>query len=135
MNVAILYRQDTETGKEYPLDSEGRGGLDHVTRVMDALESLGYSCELVNVDLDMFEFLRKSNFDLAFNLCDDGFRNNSLLEPHIPAMLDLLCIPYTGSNFFTLASCLDKARTKKILSFLGIPTANFQVFEIGRAHV
>lgn len=128
MNVVILYRKDTEAGKEYPLDSEGRGGLDHVIRIICALESLGHVSELVNVDLDMFEFLRKSNFDLAFNLCDDGFRNNSLLEPHIPAMLDLLRIPYTGSNFFTLASCLDKAHAKKILSFHNIPTANFQVF-------
>lgn len=129
MKVAILYREDTEAGREYPLDSEGRGGLDHIIRIRSALESLGHLSELVNVDLDMFEFLRKSNFDLAFNLCDDGFRNNPLLEPHVPAILDLLRIPYTGSTFFTLASCLDKAHTKKILSFHNIPTANFQVFE------
>ncbi|MFC1700008.1 ATP-grasp domain-containing protein, partial [Candidatus Omnitrophota bacterium] len=90
--------------------------------------ALAHDSQLVNLNLDSYELLRKSNFDLVFNLCDDGFRNSSLLEAHIPAMLDILQIPYTGSNFFTLAVCLNKARTKEILTFHNIPTAEFQVF-------
>jgi len=128
MHIAILYRQPDETGRDYPSDSEGRGGLDHVIRIKGILESFKHDIELVDVNLNMFDYLRKSNFDLAFNLCDDGFRNNSLLEPHVPAMLDILHIPCTGSNFFTLASCLNKAHAKKILHFHGIPTPEFQIF-------
>jgi D-alanine-D-alanine ligase len=128
MNIAILFRKPAEFDQGYSLDCFGRDGLKHIERVKDALQVLGHTPQLVDVNLDAYEYLRKNYFDLAFNLCDDGFRNNSLLEAHIPAMLDILQIPCTGSNFFTLATCVNKARTKEILSFHGIATPEFQVF-------
>jgi D-alanine-D-alanine ligase len=48
-------------------------------------------------------------------------------ESHIPSILEMLRIPYTGSNPLTLAMCLNKARAKEILSYYGIPTARFIV--------
>lgn len=123
-----MYRKTDGDGKDYPLDSKGRGSLGHVQRIKEILEDLNHAPELVNLSLDSYEYLRKSDFDLVFNLCDDGFRNDSLLEAHIPAMLDILQIPYTGANFFTLATCVNKAHAKEILSFHDIPTPEFQVF-------
>lgn len=128
MNVAVLYRKPQDRDQGFPQDSQGRGNLKHVIRVKDALQALGHAAQLVDLNLDTYEQLRKANFDLVFNLCDDGFRNNSLLEAHIPAMLDILEIAYTGSSFFTLATCVNKARTKEILTFHGIATPEFQVF-------
>lgn len=40
-------------------------------------------------------------------------------------MLEFLNIPYTGSDPVTLGICLDKARTKEILSYYKIPTPQF----------
>jgi len=40
-------------------------------------------------------------------------------------MLEMLGLPYTGSGPLTLAIALDKARTKEILSYHGIPVARF----------
>lgn len=45
------------------------------------------------------------------------------MEP--PAILDMLNIPYTGSDPLTLAISLDKARTKEILTYHKIPNAKF----------
>ena len=50
------------------------------------------------------------------------------MEPHVAAMLDILNIPYTGNNYFTLALCQNKARAKDILTFQGVLTPKFQVF-------
>jgi len=42
-------------------------------------------------------------------------------------MLEMLGIPYLASDPLTLAICLDKSRTKEILSYYRIPTAPFAV--------
>ncbi|MBI4864209.1 MAG: D-alanine--D-alanine ligase, partial [Candidatus Riflebacteria bacterium] len=48
-------------------------------------------------------------------------------ESQIPALIEALDIPYTGSDPLTLSICLDKLRAKEILSYHGIPTPGFQV--------
>jgi D-alanine-D-alanine ligase len=47
----------------------------------------------------------------------------------------MLGIPYTGSGPLTLAITLDKARTKEILSFYGIPNPKFQIFREPTTHL
>jgi D-alanine-D-alanine ligase len=44
-------------------------------------------------------------------------------------MLDMLRIPYSGSDPLTLSVCLDKSRTKEILEHYRVPTARFVVVE------
>ena len=48
-------------------------------------------------------------------------------EAHVPALCEFWGVPYTGSDPLTLAICLDKGRTKEILAYHGIPTAEFTV--------
>lgn len=71
-----------------------------------------------------FNDLRRSDVDLVFNVCE-RINNSSLLEPHAASLLDMLQIPYTGSNPFTLGLCIDKIRVKKLLTYHKIPTANW----------
>ncbi len=65
--------------------------------------------------------------DIVFNIAE-GF-NSPSREAQIPAILDLLSIPYTGSDPVTLGICLDKSRTKEILSYHLIPTPDFAVVD------
>ncbi|MBN1258582.1 ATP-grasp domain-containing protein, partial [Candidatus Peregrinibacteria bacterium] len=69
----------------------------------------------------VFSQVPKSNVDFIFNVCE-RVNDSSLLEPHAAALFDVLQMPYTGSNPFTLALCIDKIRMKKLLHFHGIPT-------------
>src|SRR5690606_20688279 len=64
--------------------------------------------------------------DIVFNMCE-GLRGESR-ESHIPSMLEMLGIPYTGSGVLTLALTLDKPLAKKVLAYHGIPTPGFRVF-------
>ena len=79
--------------------------------------------ELVEANELAFEKFKEIQPDIVFNFAE-GLKNISR-EAQIPAMLDMLDIPYTGSDPLTLATCLDKARTKEILTYHGIPNAKF----------
>jgi len=63
------------------------------------------------------------DFDIVFNLAE-GFVG-AAREAQFPALLEMLGVPYTGSGPLSLAIALDKARTKEILSYHGIPVARF----------
>jgi D-alanine-D-alanine ligase len=82
---------------------------------------------LVEADENFFETVRRLRPDIVFNIAE-GLHGVSR-EAQVPAMLDMLCIPYSGSDPLTLALCLDKSRTKEILGHYGIPTARFRVID------
>ncbi len=71
--------------------------------------------------------IRAARPDLVFNIAE-GLHGASR-EAQVPAILEMLGIPYTGSDPLTLALCLDKARAKEILAYRGVPTAPFAVVE------
>ncbi len=68
-----------------------------------------------------FNDLKHSDVDIVFNVCE-RINDSSLLEPHAAALLDILGVPYTGSNPLTLGLCIDKIRVKKLLAHHNIPT-------------
>ena len=95
---------------------------DTINAVKEAIECF-HDVTLVEADLSAFTKLKEINPDIVFNIAE-GFSGVSR-EAQIPAILEMLQIPYTGSDALTLATCLDKARTKEILSYYKIPNAKF----------
>lgn len=87
--------------------------------------SVIHNVTLVEADENAYERIRDGEFDIVFNIAEG--MNGVSREAQVPAMLEFLGMPYTGSDPLTLATCLDKARTKEILSYHGIPTAKFVV--------
>ncbi|MCH7972566.1 MAG: ATP-grasp domain-containing protein [Bacteroidetes bacterium] len=78
---------------------------------------------LIEGNQEAYIKLKETKPDIVFNVTE-GF-NGISREAQIPAMLDLLNIPYTGSDPLTLSTCLDKSRTKEILSYHKIPNCKF----------
>ncbi len=66
----------------------------------------------------------KSKIDYVFNLCDEGYLNDARKELHVPALLEMLEIPYTGSNPQCLAYCYDKSLIRGIAQEMGVPVAD-----------
>jgi D-alanine-D-alanine ligase len=98
--------------------------------IRKAIEANGHSVYMIEANEEAYPKLKKlkgeGKVDLVFNIAE-GFYGEAR-EAQIPAMLEMLKIPYTGSGPQTLAITLDKSRTKEILSYYNIPCAKFQVF-------
>ena len=71
--------------------------------------------------------LRTERPDIVFNIAEGLHGPNR--EAHVPAICEFFGVPYSGSDPFTLALCLHKARTKDVLRAHGIPTAPFALIE------
>ena len=77
--------------------------------------------------------LKDNPIDLAFNL-STGISGESR-QSQIPAILEMLDIPYVGSGVLTHAMALNKVVAKKIFLYHGIPTPKFQAFRSGKETV
>jgi D-alanine-D-alanine ligase len=95
-----------------------------INAVRSALEQR-HIVTLIEADEACFEKFRQVQPEIVFNIAE-GMRGPSR-EAQIPAMLEMLGIPYTGSDPLTLGICLDKSRAKEILSYYGIATPPFAV--------
>ena len=63
----------------------------------------------------------KGKIDLIFNLCDEGYYNDARNELHVPSLLEMLGLPYTGSGPQCLAFCYDKSLVRGSAKEMGIP--------------
>jgi D-alanine-D-alanine ligase len=97
----------------------------HTVRAVAQALAARHQVTLVNADLEAFATFRRlrGQIDLVFNIVE-GLHGASR-EGQIPALLDMLEIPYTGSEPLTLGLCLDKRRAKEILRYNGVPTPRF----------
>jgi D-alanine-D-alanine ligase len=125
MKIIILARETQHLEGEN--DTYGRENIDDALGVKKALSDL-HEVKILSVNEESYPKLKEEKPDVVFNLGDDGFRGDPRLEPHVAAILDILNIPYTGNNYFSLALCQNKARAKEILAYHGILTPKFQVF-------
>ena len=100
--------------------------------ISQALKNLGHKVFWVEAnELAYLGFKRlKKKIDLVFNIAE-GI-SGSDREAQIPAMLEMLQIPYVGSKPLTQAVCLNKAKTKEILLYHNVPTSPFQLFRTGK---
>ncbi len=98
--------------------------------IVDVLRDAGHEAEFFEASIlppyNLVQRLTDYQPDLCFNMAESHF--GDAREAQIPAVLEMLRIPYTGSKPLTLALALDKPMTKRILQYHGLPTAEFQVF-------
>jgi len=101
-----------------------------INSVILALKTKGHSVEAIDVEYPaLFSYFKKNRVDMVFNIAEG--KHGRFRESEVPAVLDYLNIPYTGSDTFSLALALNKTLTKKILRAENIPTPNFQLFVKG----
>ena len=128
MKIALccsVKKKDPDKPPDYfsEFDSE-----ETILTLASTIRSLGNDVVVVEANdfLGLINFFQSSPVDIVFNIAEGS--GSRFRESEVPALLDFLGIPYTGSNSLTLALALNKAMAKRIFRCENIPTPNFQVF-------
>ncbi|MFZ5924929.1 MAG: D-alanine--D-alanine ligase family protein, partial [Bacillota bacterium] len=91
-----------------------------VDRIVKALRAAGHRVVRMPYGPGLLSRLQRDHVDIVFNIAEGW--DGRCREAIVPAILESLGVPYTGSDPLTLAVCLDKAVTKAIVSSYGVPT-------------
>ncbi|HEX2947428.1 MAG TPA: ATP-grasp domain-containing protein [Clostridia bacterium] len=99
--------------------------FDTIKAIKEAFEAAGANVVLLEADADFIYKLKKDPVDIVFNIAEGTTGRGR--EAQVPAILNFLGIPYSGSDETTLCISLDKALTKRYLSTYGIKTPSYQL--------
>ena len=108
-----------------PVKREGQFNAEDfetIQKLKDALNELpGYKYKYISNHVNLMNELRDNPPQFVFNLCDEGYMNDPFMELHVPAMMEMLGIPYTGAGPASLGLCYNKALVNGIAQTLDIP--------------
>jgi D-alanine-D-alanine ligase len=127
MKVALIYDEPLgpeSAGKPRPEDMGAEYESKHtIEALLQAIRACGHKAVGISLSEDFPRRIRRLKPDLVFNIAE-GVRGPAR-ESIVPAWLDHLGIPYTGSDGLALAVSLDKALTKTLASASGLRTPAF----------
>lgn len=93
-----------------------------IEKLKEGLKRLpGYEFSYLDRHATLLQSLISHPPRYVLNLCDEGYKNNARMELHVPAMLEMLGIPYTGAGPACLAACYNKSWVSAIAGEMDIP--------------
>lgn len=91
-------------------------------RLKAALSELPqYRCTYFEDHRSLIDALRDVDIDLVLNFCDVGYCNDWNKVLHIPALLDILEVPYTGADATAMVKASDKASARSLAQGCSVP--------------
>ena len=131
--VAVLANiKDESVPKPEGVPPDAFADFDHVETIdaiRAAIETDGHQTVFIQADRDLPYSLRDEKPDICFNIAE-GLGGDAR-EAQVPALLEMLQIPYTGSRVLANGISLDKTLTKRIWRDRRLPVASFQEFSLG----
>ncbi len=96
--------------------------MDTIHRLKEALAELpGYEFRFLDNHPALAAELRANPPKMVLNLCDEGYNNDAFMELHVPALLEMLRVPYTGAGPACLGLCYNKSLVRAIAASLDVP--------------
>ncbi len=96
--------------------------IETIRRLKEALTELpGYEYRYLDNHASLVADFRANPPQMVLNLCDEGFNNDAFLELHVPAVMEMLRIPYTGAGPTCLGLCYNKSLVRAIAAGLDVP--------------
>lgn len=126
VHVSVLLGDPRLADKVKPAGSFDEDDLYTIERLKQALSNINgfhfrYLDDHKKLVSDLVTRSSAELGNLVFNLCDEGFNNEAEKELHVPAMLEVLGVPYTGGTPQCLAYCYDKSIVRGLASEMDIP--------------
>jgi D-alanine-D-alanine ligase len=94
--------------------------------ISDALTVTGHTVVLLGGGGEFLDNIRLEPVDIVFNIAE-GRGSSRSRESQVPAVLEMLGIPYTGSDSHCLTVCLDKPLAKKLVAAEGVATPHWRL--------
>jgi D-alanine-D-alanine ligase len=130
MRIGISYDLKTDTPLAAHLPDDYQEEFDSpltVEAVAGVLRGLGHNVELLGDGRELLQSLLSNPPDFVFNFAE-GHGVARSREARVPAVLEMLGIPYSGSDPLTLAVTLDKDCAKRLAASAGVPVPRGTVF-------
>lgn len=132
----MIWIAHTAVNPDSPISDAGV--LDEVEGVTNALDELGHPYTTITPEPSLLDFLQKitqsPREDIVFNLVE-SYRGSPWGEPWIASFYEAFGLIYTGSRPEVLSLCLDKRRTRAVLSQAGYPVAPGIAINDRRVHL
>ncbi len=105
------------------MSSEREVSLRSGEAVLTALTQRGYRALPIYVDRDVDRVLRQSAIDVAFIALHGRYGEDGCIQ----GLLEVMGIPYTGSDVLASALAMHKAKAKELFRLHNLPTAPYYV--------
>ncbi|MCJ7623132.1 MAG: ATP-grasp domain-containing protein [Anaerolineaceae bacterium] len=128
MKIAVLanLKKDVPFDEEHPPGDEYWDDLDDpktVRAVVRALRKGGHEAKYIAPNLGVIRRLLNFKPGLCFNFCEGHYGVSR--EAQMPAILDMLRLPYTGAGVLGMSLSHNKFMAKKVFHWVGLPTPDF----------
>lgn len=130
--VAVIanIKKDQKVPHDGPPDAGAEfDRIETIQAIRAAIETDGHLTEFLPADSTLPDRIKEFCPDICFNIAE-GLGGDAR-EAQVPALLEMLHVPYTASRVLANALALDKTMTKRIWRDQGLPTASFQEFIFG----
>jgi D-alanine-D-alanine ligase len=95
---------------------------DTLERLKAGLRELpDYRFRYLDNHASLYAELRANRPQFVLNFCDEGFNNDAFMELHVPALLEMLGIPYSGAGPACLGLCYNKSLVRGVAQAIDVP--------------
>ncbi len=129
MKIGLSYdlKEAVDSGQKLQEDAlEEYDSRETVEALKSAIETRGHKVVKLEGGREFLNNILREEVDFVFNI-SEGRGTYRSREAQVPSVLEMLDIPYSGSDPQCLAVCLDKHLTKKIVSWEGIRTPLWRI--------
>lgn len=129
MKIGLSYdlKEATPAGQAGIEDAfEEYDSLETVELIASSLEAGGHKVVMLGGGREFLDNILHQKVDLVFNIAE-GRGTYRSREAQVPSILEMLGIPYSGSDPQCLAICLDKPLTKSLVALAGVSTPKWLV--------